>query len=996
MKFQDIYEIGNLEAAWQKVRGSKSPPGVDQITCRQFEQHLQFNLKTLQRQIREETYQPLPVMMFQKSKKKGMRNIGISAVRDKVVQQAILKIISPCFEKHFLPCCYAYRHGKSALTAVNKASKLVRNDYLWMLQMDISNFFDSMNHTLLLNFVRMQIDEQPFIRLLSRLLKAKIYKEMGLFDTTMGSQQGSGLSPLLSNIYLAPVDRVLYQKYGESYIRFSDDIAIFQKDRQPLEIAQIAITRCLKEIELDVNAVKNSISHLSNGVTYLGYYMDNKGMGPSKKSVNNIQKRLEPFSKLRKTDDVFQRIEDIKTVIRGWHNYYKTLIPLEPKSIISLIGIVEIARDLGEDGLAKKLLKQSNQFNYQHPDIGIALGNLFLGFGMNNASMRAFGKTLQIDPNNERAKAKIQHLQETDSNIHQSVENIRTVLHQNPSFQEGYQKLVDHYASLGLYGFAEKAHEKLLEIDDNNQSTIIPKVHQEKSLYHCDQINPSTFLKLFRGNDIAHACQWIDDQGRWGFLRVERPIAQEDIQKHLTGDITLGIFPVTEDDRVHFIVFDIDTSKRRILESDPNDLTKFRQQAHEDILRLKSTCKNMGIRLYIEDSGYKGRHGWLFFDTPFQAGLAQKLGQRIMHLAGGPSDGIVWELFPMGKSDRHKSIIKLPLGINRKNNRRCFFLTESGGPVQDQSNFLSTIQMNSVELLKQIITQAKGKSMPHIPDGLKNMINKCHIIRNLISKAFDTNYLTHYERLCLLYTLTFAGEQGNLYLHQINSKCINYSKDYTNRQIQRRKENPISCAKIAEYFPDLTESLGCHCKFKLPSDGYPSPVLYLLESEIQQAYQHSNKQKETMGTNKKHKPATETKNVEHIVLDFEKIFSEENHVNDSSDTTLPASEHESKTEKQIPKSESELETKITDIKAPKPLQIQPVNTEQNPWHVLSKYLELCHQKYVLSLEITKLETELNRIFDHLKDHRLETPVGNIQRVTDKNSGVQWVIQGLNQ
>jgi group II intron reverse transcriptase/maturase len=993
MKFQDIYEMENLEAAWQKVRGSKSPPGVDQITIKKYEQHLQFNLKTLQRQIREETYQPLPVMMFYKSKKKGMRGIGLSAIRDKVVQQAILKIISPCFEKHFLPCCYAYRPGKSALIAVNKASKLIRNGYLWMLQMDVSNFFDSMNHTLLLNLVRMQIDEQPLIRLLSRLLKSKIYKEMGLFDITVGSQQGSGLSPLLSNIYMSPVDRILYTQYGESYLRFSDDIAILQKDQKPLEIAKIAITRCLKELELDVNDAKNTISHLSNGVSYLGYFMDNKGMGPSKKSVNNIQKRLEQFGKLRKTDDIFQQIEDVKRVIRGWHNYYKTLHPLKPKSIICLIGIVEIARDLGEEGFAKDLLKQSNTLNYQHPDIGIALGNLFLGFGMNHSAMRTFGKTLQIDPNNQKAKAKIQQLQDKDSNIHQSVENIRTVLHQSPSFQEGYKQLVDHYVRLGLFGFAEKAHQKLLEIDAEYKSDATPKLNQADALYQCDIIDPLAFLQLFQGNDTAHACQWIDEQGRWGFMRMERPISKTDIQKHLTGDITLGIYPVTEDDRVHFIVFDIDTAKRRILESSPNDLSKFRREAHEDILRLKSACKNMGIRLYIEDSGYKGRHGWLFFDTPFQAGLAQKLGQRIMNLAGGPSDGIIWELFPMGKSDRHESIIKLPLGINRKNNRRCFFLTESNTPVHDQCRFLSAIQKNSVETIKQMITQSKNQSEPDIPTGLKNMINKCQIIRHLISKASDTNYLTHYERLCLLYTLTFAGEDGNQYLHQVISKCINYSNSYTNTQIHRRKENPISCAKIEEYFPDLTQSLGCHCKFRLPRDGYPSPVLYLLEFEIRQVDHLSNNQKDNMSHVKNENPARETKMYDNIVLDFEKIFSEETRVNVPDDTEQSAPEHELKSDT-TPRINAS-ETKKSNTPPPEHSSVQDVAQDHKHWQMMSDYLDLCHQKYVLSHKIIQLETDLNKMFDNLVDHQLKTPIGTIHRIK-KNGDVQWVIQRTDQ
>ena len=1013
MIFQKIYELNNLQNAWAKVRSAKSPPGVDHITCDQFEKNLAYNLQILQRQIREETYRPLPVIMYNKAKNKGSRSIGISTIRDKIVQYAILKVISIHFENHFLPCCYAYRPGLSALSAIKKASQLIKKGNLWCLQMDVTNFFNSMNHDCLLNLIVKRIDEKPLIRLLSRLLTAKIFKEMGLFDTTIGSQQGSGLSPLLSNIYMEPVDQFLFNKYGDAYLRYSDDISIFHTEQTALEQAKTVIERCLTKIALTINTNKVSITHLSNGVIYLGYYIDIKGMGPSKKAVNQIQKRLEKFNAIRKSDHIHENINQITAIIRGWHSYYKTLAPLQPQNILSLISIVQLAKEFGETNLAKNLLKKSSDFTYQHPDICTILGNLFLSMGMESHAIREFSKTLKSDPDNDLAKEKIQMLQDNTSDIHKALENIRLLLHHHPTYRDAYEKLIEHYTSLGLYGFAEKAHEKVLEMDADNSPTLCFDKHSlDQSSFEYQRIDIHAVLNLFKGNTKAHAKQWVDEQGKWGFIRVDRPLKKQDILKHLSGELTLGIYLVTSDDKVHSIVFDVDTAKRKILELSPQELEKYRLIAHQDILRIQSACQQMGLHLYIEDSGYKGRHGWLFFEQPYPASQAQKLGQRIMQLANGPSQDMIWELFPMGKSDRHKSIIKLPLGINRKNNKRCLFLTENGLPAKDQSLFLHNIQFNKISKITHMTGQKDPNPMPYqfdsVPSGLKKMITHCRILNHIISKAKDTNYLTHYERLCLLYSITFAGEQGKQFLHAVMGYCINYNQDYTERQIQRRKENPISCAKIADYFPDLVESLSCQCKFKLPSRGYPSPVMYLLESEIEQAYNYKQpyaEEEDKMNPPKKQKQPQPMHDNDSILIDFEKIFSEEmqitenennthfekqpsQQINDSIDKEPIKSHFEKQPSQQINDSIDKQLTSDFDSD----LIETPGQNGLDTWTIFSQYLGLLHDRNVLTEKIRQVEKQLDQMFRTLDSQMLKTPSGSIQRIINSDGSIHWNIQ----
>jgi len=1000
MIIDKIAEMENLKAAWGKVRSKKPPPGIDRISWEAFEKDLAFNLAKIQKQIKEQTYQPLPVVVYKdtRSKKTG-RNIGISAMRDKVVQQAVLRAIGPYFERIFLPCSYAYRPGRSAILAVNKVSQLIRDGNLWALQMDIKDFFDNLDHGILLDEIRAVISEKPVIRLISRLLKSKIFREMGLFDNVSGSHQGSGLSPFLSNIYLHPLDKVLWSRCKDRYLRYSDDIIVLGTDKEPLEHIKCLIEECLERLKLGLNPNKTFITHVATGIVYLGFFLDSSGKGPDKKSVKQLQMKLGEYEKVRKTDDVSKKIEEAITVIRGWYSYYRTLKPVVPENIISLIALVRLAQEFGELQLAKRLLKEGSNQRIKHPGISFQLGGLFEGLGMRNQAMRQYAQALQLDPDMEVAKEKIRGIQEGEKDIYKAIEKIQHVLHFNPHYREGYERLVEYYTELGLYGFAEKAQAKVLELDaggpetaDISQGETKPSPFGQEDLdFDYRQVDIEVFMDLFKGRNDAHAKQWVDERGRWGFMRVERGIKKKDILKHLRGEETLAVYPVTKRDTVFFIVFDVDTARRVIIESGASCPEAFIKKAHEDILRLKTVCEQMGLPIYIEDSGYKGRHGWLFFSKEVPAVKAIQLGHEIMKTAGGPSKGMCWELFPMGKSERHKSAIKLPLGINRKNNRRCLFLADDNIPFPDQSLYLRTIK----RVRPDEIRKADAHRLPSESDmvdydqgmspGLRKMIENCKVIKHLISKARDTNYLNHYERVCLLYTLTFAGEEGCRLLHKVISHCINYDFNFTQHQIERRKENPMSCMKIMENFPELAETLPCNCKFDLPPRGYPSPVLYLLEAEMERAdgLPFPGKAKEEMKTGERAK--TDEGDQEEVpLLDFDEIFSAE------------AIDGVEKDPGKGPEDEGSEGPRTEIQRKGKGCPIHPGTDEAKDfsieaWGLFKEYLRLTLQLEETRRELIEAEKRLSQIFDEHGDEILFGQRGNLKRRIKSNGRTQFIV-----
>ncbi len=1023
MIFEKIYNKENLLRAWQKVRANNGAPGIDRVSLPQFEQKLTENLELLGKELKSGSYRPMPVMVHARKKKgNSQRNIGISTIRDRIVQRSVAQVLSPVFSPHFLPCSYAYLPGRSALTAVNRASTLVKDGFLWVLQIDIENFFDAIDHKILLGIITAKIKEKAVISLIKRLLKARIFREMGLFDNLTGSVQGSGLSPLLSNIYLHPLDKKMWGEYKDGYLRYSDDIIVFSKERNVLEDALNNIAVFLHTLKLQVNPRKTSISHTADGIVYLGYHLDVRGKGPSQKSVTRLEDRLrEHFGKIKSSDNVEQKIRDAVSEIRGWLSYYHALTPIRPPNIISLLALARLAIESGESQYAQELVLSSQNFHYKNAQLAFFTGELCSSLGLQNHAMRAYAGALDIDPSFLAARDAIDRVQRSGDDIYESIKRLQLLLHNNPHYREGYLSLAENYQKLGLFGFAQQAYKKAMEIDDDGvdrrEYDILEQKISESSIANTDfdykKIDLEAFRTLFAGRKEMFARQWVDARGRWGFAPVRRPLKLTDIQKHLSGDITIGVFPVTSDDKVGFIVFDIDTPKREIVKKGPGILADMRKKAQKDILQIREACRKSGAELYIEDSGYKGRHGWLFFEEMIPAAMALKVGQKILRVAGKPEDKLVRELFPMGKSDRHKSVIKLPLGINRKNHRRCLFVDDSGVPFPDQDALLHEIKKIDIAKVKQILDDGKASPIrkrredKNLSKELAHMISGCRILNFLISKAKDTNYLTNFERIVLLYTLTFEKEHGADYLHEVISHCLNYNYAYTQERINKRKEYPISCQKIIEYFPELAESLKCDCSFDLPPGAYPSPVLYLLASEIKAgktagifgaAGEIESDEAVTEETSTQDKKG-EKGDDEATTLDFETIFAEEQEfsgngtekasqdtVNDENvqNVDIPPMRQERESldhpDRQGGDRDDPEETKSSGNAEPVPVNAgseKPYRDRILP--LLNAYLELKEKKCDINDELKRITAHIDRSFNHTEGGVIHTKFGRVKR-----------------
>lgn len=742
----------NFRRAWNKVKGNGGGPGADRITLEVFEQNLDENLKTLQDQLENGDYKPLPVQRIYIDKGDGSkRAIGISAVGDRVVQQSLHLVMSPIFEEEFLDCSFAYRPGRSSLDAINRIEAMIKDGSGWVLDGDIENFFGSIDHDLLISFVAERVSDVKVLELVKVLLNASVFENMSLREEYLGISQGSVISPLLANVFLHRFDCEMTSK-GYHLIRYADDFIVLADSQEKVGMALTDTAAVLRALKLKLNEKKTKLIPVRDGFVFLGYYIDANGRGPSKKAIGTIRRRLHEISQAGRRRATVERIEDLKQSIRGWSNYFHTCRGIEPENQLVLIALLEMSMELGDDENARKLLDKRKDFDFSidQADIRYRLGHLAQILGLREEAFDDFSHALFLDPDHFQAKEALKQIQLVDEDVYSSIERLKKLIHFCPDLPKPYHDLAFCYAELGEYGLAQESYQKAVKLEmdakPDEKPTIPPLTAAEppQSLNFSDD-DVSQFSSLFMGRRDFFACQWVDEKGRRGFYPVNRSLSMEEIKNHLSGRKTLGLYLLDDEDRVSLSAIDVDISQKALLEyaKDEKESVKLHHLAHHDAVRVASVCDDLEIPVLLEDSGYKGRHLWFFFDTPVSARLARNLLKFIAGRAGKPSGGIHWEIFP--NCDRVKGkgfgpLIKLPLGIHKRTNRRCLFLNREGTPLPDQMAALPEVSHISQQKVEGILLtyRVKSRAAPSKRDVesplVQSVLSGCNVIHHLVNK----------------------------------------------------------------------------------------------------------------------------------------------------------------------------------------------------------------------------------------------------------------------
>lgn len=314
-----------LALAFEKVRRASGSPGADGQTISDFQSCLEEELDRLVSELRGKTYQPQPVRRVTIPKPGGgERHLGIPAVRDRVVQQALLDILQPIFDPDFHPSSYGYRPGRSCQMAVAKATMFIRQYHRkWVVDMDLSKCFDRLDHGLIIASISQRVKDGSILKLIEMFLKAGVMIDHHVEATDIGSPQGGVISPLIANIYLDALDQEMKRR-GHRIVRYADDILILCATRSGAEHAQAVATEILEgTLKLTVNREKTHMIQASQGVKFLGVEISTTWTRIQDKKVSALKDKVKAITRRSSPVNLEQVIADLNPILRGFANYFR-------------------------------------------------------------------------------------------------------------------------------------------------------------------------------------------------------------------------------------------------------------------------------------------------------------------------------------------------------------------------------------------------------------------------------------------------------------------------------------------------------------------------------------------------------------------------------------------------------------------------------------------------------------------------------------------------
>jgi group II intron reverse transcriptase/maturase len=324
-----ILSKDNLNHAYKKVKANKGASGIDDQSVEELGTYLRGNGERIISDLRHKRYFPKPVLRAYIPKSNGKkRALGIPTALDRMIQQAIAQPISDRYEKVFSEFSYGFRPNRSCHQAIKQALNYLNSGHEWVVDIDIEQFFDKVNHDKLIQILREQVNESDVLNLIRKYLKAGAMEKGIVKATTSGVPQGGPISVVLSNVYLDKLDKELEQR-GLRFVRYADDVLIFTKSEKAANRVMSSVSSWVeRKLFLKVNATKSKVSRPKRS-KYLGFTFLKNGGEWKVKPTSNKKARL--YQKVREylkrnravARTLAETFEKVNAMVRGWINYYR-------------------------------------------------------------------------------------------------------------------------------------------------------------------------------------------------------------------------------------------------------------------------------------------------------------------------------------------------------------------------------------------------------------------------------------------------------------------------------------------------------------------------------------------------------------------------------------------------------------------------------------------------------------------------------------------------
>lgn len=314
----------NMHTAYKQVKQNKGSCGIDGMEVNDFVTWYKKNGVQLVENLIGGTYQPQPVRQVEIPKPNGgKRKLGIPTVIDRVIQQAISQVLTPIYETAFSDHSYGFRPNRSAHQALEKAGGYVEEGRGIVVDIDLENFFDVVNHDRLMHRLSTRIGDKRLLKLIRKYLQSGIMIEGIVSQRTEGAPQGSPLSPLLSNIALDELDKEL-ERRGHRFVRYADDCNIFVRSREAGERVMRSLSSFIENrLKLKVNTGKSKVCEVRES-KFLGYTISNNGiLVISRQSISRLKQKVREITKRNRGISIEQLINELSPILRGWLNYFR-------------------------------------------------------------------------------------------------------------------------------------------------------------------------------------------------------------------------------------------------------------------------------------------------------------------------------------------------------------------------------------------------------------------------------------------------------------------------------------------------------------------------------------------------------------------------------------------------------------------------------------------------------------------------------------------------
>ena len=321
-----VYASQTLWTAWKRVAANHGAAGIDRMSVERFEANAEYYLKVLGQELRNGSYEPLPVRRVFIFKGKGKtRPLGIATVKDRIVQGALKLVLEPIFEKDFLPVSFGFRPERSCKDALRIVDRSLRNGYTWVVDADLQNYFDTIPKRALMELVEDRVSDIKVLELLQRFLDQQVIEGMKHWTPMAGTPQGSVISPLMANLYLHGLDDLLSND-AHHYVRFADDFVVMCRTRREADEVLVVIQDWVMKHGLTLHPEKTRVGNCAvrgQGFDFLGYHFEAGHRWVRPKSRTALRDRIRQLSGRTRSGSLECIIAELNPILRGWFGYFK-------------------------------------------------------------------------------------------------------------------------------------------------------------------------------------------------------------------------------------------------------------------------------------------------------------------------------------------------------------------------------------------------------------------------------------------------------------------------------------------------------------------------------------------------------------------------------------------------------------------------------------------------------------------------------------------------